>query len=104
MYATIGVKLLTFTNMVNDTTLHTGNNAHQTPDHVKQVASMVRALSNKYIPVPLLEEVKIDLLQSLKDFCHRARKRAAAVNLCEMRTNIPNHKANQHKEPPHQTR
>ena len=74
--------------MVNGTTLHTVNNAHQPPDHIKQVASMVRALSNKYVPVPLLEEVKMDLLQSLKDFRYRARKRAAAVNLCKMRTNI----------------
>ncbi len=74
--------------MVNGTTFHTGNNAHQPSDHVKQVASMVRGLSNKYIPVPLLDEVEIHLRQSLKDFRHCARKQAAAVNLCEMRTNI----------------
>ncbi len=61
---------------------------------------MVRALSNKYIPVPLLEEVEINILQSLKDFRHRARKRAAAANEPLSR----NQKANQDKEPPHQTR
>jgi hypothetical protein len=75
--------------MVNGTTLHTGNNAHQLPEQVKQVTSMVRALSNKYVPVPLLEEVEINLLQSLKDFRHHARKRVAAINLRKMRTNIP---------------
>ncbi len=48
-----------------------------------QVASMVRSLSNKYFPVPLLNEVEIDLLQSLKDFCHRAWKQATAVTLQE---------------------
>ncbi len=68
---------------MNGTTLHARNNARLPSDHIMQVVSMVRSLSNKYVPVPLLEEVEIHLLQSLKDFCHRARKPATAVTLQE---------------------
>ncbi len=56
--------------MADSTTLNTANYAHTLPDYVTQVATMVRALSNKYVPVPLLDEVEIDLLISLNDFCH----------------------------------
>jgi len=48
-----------------------------------QVAVMVRSLSNKYVPVPSLDEIEIDLQASLKDFRHRCRKRAAAIALRE---------------------
>jgi hypothetical protein len=48
-----------------------------------QVAVMVRSLSNKYVPVPSLDEIEIDLQNSLKDFRYRCRKRAAAVALRE---------------------
>jgi hypothetical protein len=48
---------------------------------------MIRVLSNKDVPVPLIEEIAIDLLQSLKDFRNCARKQAAAVNLHKIRTN-----------------
>jgi hypothetical protein len=70
--------------MVNGTNLHARNNVQLPPDHIMQVASMVRSLSNKYAPVPLLDKVEIDLLQSLKDFHHRGRKQATAVTLREM--------------------
>jgi hypothetical protein len=62
-------------------TLHTAQTAHLPPDHVMQVATMVRALSNKYIPAFTIDKVEIDLLQSLKDFCHCTRKRAGDVRL-----------------------
>ncbi len=55
-------------------TLHSTHNAHEPPDHIKLVVELVRDLSNKYVPTPLLNKIEIDLLQSLKDFCHRARK------------------------------
>jgi hypothetical protein len=45
------------------------------------LAEMVRFLSNKYVPTPSLNKIETDLLQSLKDFCHRAHKRATAVKL-----------------------
>ncbi len=72
--------------MVDSTTLHTASNAHIPPDYVTQVATMVRALSNKYVPVPSLNKVEINLLLSLKDFCHQARKRAGQVDLWENAT------------------
>ena len=53
------------------------------PDHVKLVVETVRSLSNKYVPTPSLDEVEIDLLQGLKDFRHRVRKRAEAIKLRE---------------------
>jgi hypothetical protein len=73
--------------MVNGTTLHAKNNAHPPPDNVKQFASMVRALLNKYVPILLLEQIEIDLLKSLKDFCHCTRKCITAVNLRKIATN-----------------
>ncbi len=69
--------------MVNGTTLHTANNAHTPPDCVTQVATMVRALSNKFVPIPLLNKVEINLLLSLKEFRHQACKCAGQVDLWE---------------------
>ena len=69
--------------MVDGITLRAAHYPHSPPDHVMQVAVMVRSLSNKYVPVPSLDENEIDLQASLKDFCHRCRKRAAAVALRE---------------------
>ena len=68
---------------MNGITLYTGHNPHEPPDHVMQVADMVRSLSNKYVPVSLLDKIGINLQNSLKDFCHCCRKRAMAVNLRE---------------------
>ena len=48
-----------------------------------QVAVIVRSFSNKYVPVPSLDEIEIDLQNSLKDFRYRCRKRATAVALRE---------------------
>jgi hypothetical protein len=56
--------------MVDGITLHSGHNAKSPPDHVLQVAEMVRFLSNKYIPMPLLNKIETNLLLSLKDFRH----------------------------------
>jgi hypothetical protein len=67
--------------MVDGITLHSAHNPMSLPDHVVQVAEMVRFLSNKYVPTSSLDEIENDLLLSLKDFHHRARKRAAAVTL-----------------------
>jgi hypothetical protein len=67
--------------MVDGITLHTANHTHTPPDYVMQVATMVRALSNKYVPVPSLDKVEVNLLLSLRDFCHHARKRTAQVHL-----------------------
>ncbi len=72
--------------MADSITLHTAGNAHTPPDYVTQVATMVRALLNKYVPIPLLNEVKGDLLLSLKDFHHQAHKRVGQVNLWEKAT------------------
>jgi len=69
--------------MVDGITLRAAHYPHSPPDHVMQVAVMVRSLSNKYVPVPSLDEIEIDLQASLKDFRHRCRKRAAAVALRE---------------------
>ncbi len=62
-------------------TLRSTHNAHDPPDHIKLVVELVRDLSNRYVPTPLLDKIEIDLLQSLKDFRHRARKQAAKVHL-----------------------
>jgi hypothetical protein len=69
--------------MADGITLHMASNTHTPPDYVMQVATMVRALSNKYVPILLFNEVEVDLLLSLKDFCHWACKRAGQVNLQE---------------------
>ncbi len=69
--------------MMNGITFHTTRIIYEPPDHVKQVVHMVRSLSTKYVPMPLLNEVEIDLLHGLKDFHHRAHKRATTVKLCE---------------------
>jgi hypothetical protein len=67
--------------MVDGITLCATHTPHEPPDAVKQVVDMVRSLSSKYVPTPSLDKVEIDLLQGLKDFYHRVRKRAAAVKL-----------------------
>jgi hypothetical protein len=67
--------------MVDGITLHATHTPHEPPDVVKQVVDMVKSLSNKYIPMLSLDKVEIDLLQGLKDFRHRVRKRAAAAKL-----------------------
>jgi hypothetical protein len=67
--------------MVEGITLRATHIPPEPPDAVKQVVDMVRSLSNKYVPMPSLDKVEIDLLQGLKDFRHRVRKRAAAVKL-----------------------
>jgi hypothetical protein len=51
-------------------TLHSAQNPESPPDHVMQVAGMVRFLSNKYVPTPSLDKIDTDLLLSLKDFRH----------------------------------
>jgi hypothetical protein len=48
--------------MVDSNTLLIINIAHIPPDYVKQVANMVKALLNKYIPIPSIDEVKINLI------------------------------------------
>ena len=75
--------------MVDGSTLRPTHNPHEPPDHVKQVVAMVRSLSNKYVPMPSLDEVKIDIMQGLKDFRQRVRKRAAAVHLREGTVDTP---------------
>ncbi len=70
-------------------TLRSTHNAHEPPVHIKLVVELVRDLSNKYVPTPSLDEIEIDLLQSLKDFCHRARKQAAKVHLREKSSHVP---------------
>ena len=67
--------------MVDGPTRRPTHNPHEPPDHVRQVVGTVRYLSNKYVPTPSLDEIEIDLLQGLKDFRYRARKRAAAIKL-----------------------
>jgi hypothetical protein len=67
--------------MADGITLRATPTLNKPPDKVKQVVDMVRSLSNKYVPTPLLDKVEIDLLQSLKDFRHRVRKCAATVKL-----------------------
>jgi hypothetical protein len=67
--------------MVDGITLHSAHNPESLPDNVMQVAEMVRFLSNKYVPTPSLDKFETDLLLSLKEFCHQALKRAAAVTL-----------------------
>ncbi len=47
---------------------------------------MIRALSKKCVPISLLDKVKINLLLSLKNFRHRARKRVSQVDLQENAT------------------
>jgi hypothetical protein len=49
---------------MNGITLHNTHNAHKRTDPVKQVADMVRSLSNKYDPVPLLHKIEILYLKS----------------------------------------
>jgi hypothetical protein len=75
--------------MVDGITLCATHTPHEPPDAVKQVVDMVRSLSNKYVPTPSLDKVEIDLLQGLKDFYHRVRKRAAAVKLREGTVDAP---------------
>ena len=69
--------------MVDGPTRRPTHNPHEPPDHVRQVVGTVRSLSNKYVPTPSLDKIKVNLLQGLKDFCHRARKRATAIHLCK---------------------
>jgi hypothetical protein len=49
-------------------TLHSAHNPESLPDHVMQVAEMVRFLLNKYAPTPSLKEIETDFLLTLKDF------------------------------------
>ncbi len=69
--------------MVDGTTLRVTNITDIPLNYITQVANMVRALSNKYVPILSIDEVKINLLQSLKDFCYRARKCATMIKLQE---------------------
>jgi hypothetical protein len=78
-----------FASTMDGITLRSTHNAYEPPDHIKLVVELVRDLSNKYVPMPLLDEIEIDLLQSLKDFHHQARKRAAKVHLREKSSHIP---------------
>jgi hypothetical protein len=79
---------------MNGITLHTAHNPHPPPDHVMQVAAMVRSLSNKYVPAPSLDEIEIDLQNSLKDFRYRCRKRATAIALRERSNLSPSRRPN----------
>jgi hypothetical protein len=57
-------------NMVDGITLHSAHNPESPPDHVMQIAEMVRFLLNKYVPTSSLDDIETDLLLSLNDFHH----------------------------------
>ena len=87
--------------MMDGITLHSVHNPKLLPDHIKQVADMVRSLSNKYAPTPSLDKIEIDLLNGLKDFCHCTQKKAATVKLCKTTSAIPMIRASGQPESSH---
>jgi hypothetical protein len=48
--------------MVDGITLHATHTPYEPPGEVKHIVDMVRSLLDKYVPIPSLKEVEINLL------------------------------------------